>query len=142
MPGVISRWNAFNDRVAVSLTRAFGSMWAFYLFVIFPLVGFVVPAWSAAIMLISSCWIQLWALPAILVGTKVTSRETETVRCEDHTITLEAVRELGRLEGRIDEFGGRMDAAMRRLDERMEAGFALMDEGFKGIESALRTRAE
>ena len=69
-----------NERIAVWGTKLFGSMWVFYIFFIWGLLG-LIPSLSEhlrnIILLISSAWIQLWALPLIAVGNNVLNRTSE-----------------------------------------------------------------
>jgi hypothetical protein len=81
-----------NERIAVWGTKLFGSMWVFYIFFIWGLLG-LIPSLSEhlrnIILLISSAWIQLWALPLIAVGNNVLSRTSEKRANEDHRLIKE-----------------------------------------------------
>jgi len=72
------RFDTFNMAVALRVTRVFGSVWTFYLFALYGLLPL------AAIFsryydrfLYWSSWVQLWALPVIMVGTNLISRQQE-----------------------------------------------------------------
>ena len=70
--------NDLNERVAATVTHAFGSMWTAYLFFAVPLLAIAAPAnVRSGIFFLSSGWIQLWALPTILIGTRVLGRASE-----------------------------------------------------------------
>lgn len=58
---------SLNMRVAAWGTRKFGSMPAFYLFVIYGALGAIFTAQQANLLYWSN-WIQLWSLPLIMVG--------------------------------------------------------------------------
>jgi len=66
----------FNERLAVRGTAWFGTMWAFYAFVIYGALGAVFVAEQAALLYWSN-WIQLWSLPLIGVGAVVLGRAAE-----------------------------------------------------------------
>jgi hypothetical protein len=56
-----------NMRLAAWGTRKFGSMPAFYLFVIYGALGAVFTAHQASLLYWSN-WVQLWSLPLLMVG--------------------------------------------------------------------------
>lgn len=82
----MDRVNAFNERLAARGTTMFGSVWAFYVFFVWGLLAFVPPLkpWRDVILLISSAWIQLWALPLLMVGGIVLNRASEKRAEQDH----------------------------------------------------------
>jgi hypothetical protein len=88
----------FNNRLAVIITRAIGSMWAAYVFVLIALVSFP-QAWSAfasgdrltGITWLSQSFLQLVLLPVILVGQRVISA-TQDARAETDHETLTALQ--------------------------------------------------
>lgn len=56
-----------NMRLAAWGTRKFGSMPAFYLFVIYGALGAVFVKYQATLLYWSN-WVQLWSLPLLMVG--------------------------------------------------------------------------
>jgi len=77
--------NQVNEMLAVWLTKAFGTMWICYAFMIYGLL----PAFSLfhrhqEAFLYWSNWVQLWSLPLILVGTNILGREAEKRSKLDH----------------------------------------------------------
>lgn len=76
----------YNERIALRGTLMFGSMWAFYIFFVWGLLAFVpqLARYKDTILLISSAWIQLWALPLLMVGGIVLNRASEERAQEDH----------------------------------------------------------
>ena len=83
----MSKFRRFNDHLAETGTRLFGSMPAFYLFFTWGILGLIpwFPArFTNVVLLISSAWIQLWALPLIAVGSAVLGRAGERRSIEDH----------------------------------------------------------
>ncbi len=77
--------SALNERIAVWLTRAFGTMWICYAFMAYGLL----PAFALfhpyqESFLYWSNWVQLWSLPLILVGTNILGRDAEQRSRLDH----------------------------------------------------------
>ena len=58
---------SFNMRLAARGTRLFGSMPAFYLFVVYGALGAILVKYQATLLYWSN-WIQLWSLPLLMVG--------------------------------------------------------------------------
>ena len=81
----------FNDRLAISSTRAFGTMWIFYLFFLF---GFVPVLWPASMekLLYWSNTVQLWALPLLMVGQHLLGRASERRAQETHDAVMEEIQ--------------------------------------------------
>lgn len=100
-----------NERVAASSTVWFGSMWTTYLFFLYgflPLFPALKPYQGQ--FLYWGSWIQLWALPLLMVGGIVLNRATERRAAEDHeTLMLE----LDEIKALKDD----MDALKQSLDE-------------------------
>jgi hypothetical protein len=77
----------FNEKVAVFGTRWFGSMPIFWLFFCWGILGmlpFLPTSFKSLVLLISSAWIQLWALPLLAVGTAILNKSSEKRAKEDH----------------------------------------------------------
>jgi len=77
--------NQLNEMLAVWLTKAFGTMWICYAFMVYGLL----PAFSLfhrhqETFLYWSNWVQLWSLPLILVGTNILGRDAEKRSKMDH----------------------------------------------------------
>ena len=85
----------FNESVAMGGTKVFGSMWTAYAFCLWGLLGMLpgLPkAFTDLVLLVSSAWIQLWALPLIMVGGIVLNRASEARAAEDHAAILEELQ--------------------------------------------------
>jgi hypothetical protein len=99
----------FNDRLAVMITRAVGTMWCAYAFVALALISFP-QAFAAlqrgdtlvAVTWLSQSFLQLVLLPIIIVGQNV-SAEAQDARAEADHETLTALREINVRELRILE---------------------------------------
>ena len=82
---MIAKITRINETLAVWLTKAFGTMWVCYAFMVYGLL----PALALfqnhqASFLYWSNWVQLWSLPLILVGTNILGREAEERSKLDH----------------------------------------------------------
>jgi len=93
----------FNERLAVSLTRAVGTMTCAYLFACLALLGFpALAVWlgpSVAIYVtwISQCFIQLVMLSVIMVGQRVQSRGQEIQADEAYNIALKNAHDIAQI---------------------------------------------
>ena len=82
---MIAKLNQVNETLAVSLTKAFGTMWICYGFMVYGLLpAFAVFHPHQEAFLYWSNWVQLWSLPLILVGTNILGREAEKRSKVDH----------------------------------------------------------
>jgi hypothetical protein len=97
-----------NQRLARRTTLIFGTMWMFYAFFIYGLLP-LIPALAQyqSILMYWSTWVQLWALPLIMVGQQVLSKDTELRDKETHDATmaelLTAKEEIQLLKAIIEE---------------------------------------
>jgi hypothetical protein len=76
----------FNEKVAILFTKCFGNMftfWAFCGWAFLPLIP-ALSEYKETILYISSGFIQLAALPLIMVGQEVLGRESELRSKRDH----------------------------------------------------------
>jgi hypothetical protein len=81
-----------NESVALVGTKVFSSMWTAYAFCLWGLLGMMpgLPkAFTDIVLLVSSAWIQLWALPLLAVGAVVLNRASEARATQDHAAILE-----------------------------------------------------
>lgn len=86
--GLIGRWNA---AVAVTITKAVGSMWAAYLFALVALISlpqalsaFLAGDTVTGVTWLSQSFLQLVLLPVILVGQQVISKSQDARAEADH----------------------------------------------------------
>jgi uncharacterized membrane protein len=102
--GTVAR---FNKAVAVKITVAFGSIWALYVLIAW-MLGWIAWQESGAGLIIKDPYpfgfvlflsnlIQLWALPAILVGQNVLAAQTDVRATADHE-TLEMLHTVNTTE--------------------------------------------
>ena len=82
---MIAKINQSNETLALYLTRAFGTMWICYAFMVYgALPAFAIFHPYQAAFLYWSNWVQLWSLPLILVGTNILGRNAEKRSQLDH----------------------------------------------------------
>jgi len=82
---MIARVNQVNDWIAVNLTKAFGTMWICYAFMVYGLLpAFTLFHRNQEAFLYWSNWVQLWSLPLILVGTNILGKDAENRSKADH----------------------------------------------------------
>ena len=96
--------NNFNEKIAIVATRYFGSMWTFWLFcgwAFLPLIP-ALSVYKETILYISSGFIQLSALPLIMVGQEVLGRESEKRSKKDHEMIE---RQFYRMEDAMTKLG-------------------------------------
>lgn len=80
-----------NEKIAYKATKLFGSMWTFWLFTIWAFLP-LFPAlnnYKETILYISSGFIQLVALPLIMVGQEILNRNSNTRAEKDHIVLNE-----------------------------------------------------
>lgn len=70
------RVHTFNEHVGLRVTLAIGTMWITYLFFLYGFVPLVLPALENQLLYWSNT-LQLWLLPAIMVGQNVLARVAE-----------------------------------------------------------------
>lgn len=112
-----SRVGQFNNRLAVAITRAVGTMWTAYLFVLIALVSgpmalaaFLRGDTLAGISWLSQSFLQLVLLPIIIVGQNVSSAFQDARAEADHesltalqSLTVRQLEILERLEAKERE---------------------------------------
>ena len=82
---MIAKINQINDMIALWLTKAFGTMWICYVFMVYGLLpAFAIFHRHQESFLYWSNWVELWSLPLILVGTNILGRDAEKRAKMDH----------------------------------------------------------
>ena len=85
-----------NERIAIKATKYFGSMWTFWIFCSWAFLP-LIPAlerYKETILYISSGFIQLAALPLIMVGQDILGRSSEQRAQEDHEILKQQYQDI------------------------------------------------
>lgn len=112
-----------NQDIAAAGSRMFSSMTAFWLFFFWGLLG-VLPGLPARfqgfVLLISSAWIQLWALPLIAVGSQVLNRASERRAAQDHVALKEELTIVKHSLEHIEEILAAVLRVEKKLDEKKE----------------------
>lgn len=88
-----------NDWVAIHITKVFGTMWAFYVALIYGLSPILFPSCIEKILYWSN-FIQLIALPVLAVGTNILGKSSERRAKQTHDAVME---ELKILKGLMSE---------------------------------------
>lgn len=114
----MSRVRRFNEWVAVHATRLFGTMWAFYLLLVYGLLPLLFPSALTTLLYWSNC-VQLVALPLLAVGQGVLGRAAERQARETHDAVLEELKLLreARTGGRPAEAASTASRAARGLGQ-------------------------
>lgn len=105
-----------NEAVAVWLTKAFGTMWICYVFMIYGLLpAFAMFHRYQDSFLYWSNWIQLWSLPLILVGTNILGRDAEKRSRLDHQRLAESYEGQQRTYAQVIAMLQRQEEMMKDL---------------------------
>lgn len=89
---MLNKIKDYNNKIALYGTKVFGNMWAFYIFFIWGLLGmlpFIPQSFKNLVLLISSAWIQLWALPLLAVGNSVLNKASDKRSQEQYKLIKE-----------------------------------------------------
>lgn len=84
-----------NEIIAKYATIIFGTMWMFYAFFIYgllPLIPSIQPYQNT--IFYWSGWVQLWALPLLMVGQKVLGKDAEKRENESHDTIMKTFKVL------------------------------------------------
>ena len=132
---MIEKINRINEKLAVWLTQAFGTMWICYVFMIYGLL----PAFAAfhphqESFLYWSNWVQLWSLPLILVGTNILGREAEKRSKLDHQKLAKSYDEQQRTYSQV--------IAMLKKQEEMMADMLKQDSVLEAQDIVLAEQTE
>jgi hypothetical protein len=107
---------AVNERIAVMSTVIFGSMWMFYAFFLYgflPLLPKLAPYQNK--FLYWGSWVQLWALPLLMVGGIVLSRASERRAAEDHENLMAELAEIKTIHAELLE----AMQAIKRIEDKV-----------------------
>jgi hypothetical protein len=128
----IRRIGQVNEMLAVGLTRAFGTMWICYAFMIYGLLpAFTILHPYEPGFLYWSNWIQLWSLPLILVGTNILGRDSEQRARIDHEKLALSYDEQRKTYSQILKMFAHQEklmAGMAKQDEALEAQDVVLAE--------------
>jgi hypothetical protein len=88
-----------NDKIAIRATKFFGSMpmfWIFCIWAFLPLIP-IFENYKETILYISSGFIQLVALPLLMVGQQLLNKKSEVRSAQDHITLNEQFKSLNDL---------------------------------------------
>lgn len=119
--GKFKKWfTNFNESIAIIGTKAFGSIWAFYIFFIWGMLGmlpFLSQDFKNVVLLVSSAWIQLWALPLLAVGGAVMNKTSERRARRDHETLNASLSELKDLQKDNDKIMAKLSQIEQKLED-------------------------
>ena len=132
---MVVRINRINETFAVWLTKAFGTMWMFYAFMVYGLLpAFVLFRPHQASFLYWSNWVELWSLPLIMVGTNILGREAEKRSNLDHEKLAKSYEEQQQTYERV--------IAMLKRQEDMMVELLKQDSVLEAQDTVLATQTE
>lgn len=94
-----------NDRIGLLITKAVGTMWCAYAFVLLALISLPAAIQGGVATLISwiaQTFIQLVLLSIIMVGQNLQSRHDQLRAENDYNVNVKAEAEIERLHAKID----------------------------------------
>lgn len=103
-----------NDILATRLTMFVGTIWAFYVFVIFGLTPIFWPAYETQILYWSN-FLQLVFLPIITVGTAILSRDAQARAEQDHETIQQEFALLKQAQGMLDKSLNEIGVGVKEL---------------------------
>lgn len=118
----------FNTRLAVGITRAFGSIFAFYALIAWMLIWmalasagiwlFAADHYTFSFLLFLSNLVQLWALPVLAVGQRVLGKHQELQSEEQYKATMNSYHDIEQVMAHLaaqDEELARQTALLLQL---------------------------
>jgi membrane protein implicated in regulation of membrane protease activity len=100
--------------LATKLTMFVGTIWAFYVFVIFGLTPVFWPSYETQILYWSN-FLQLVFLPIITVGTAILSRDAQARAEQDHETIQQEFALLKQAQGMLDKSLNEIGAGVKEL---------------------------
>ena len=132
---MVVKINLVNETFAVWLTKAFGTMWMFYAFMVYGLLpAFALFRPHQDSFLYWSNWVELWSLPLIMVGTNILGREAEERSNLDHEKLAKSYEEQQQTYERV--------IAMLKRQEDMMAELLKQDSVLEAQDTVLATQTE
>ena len=129
---MLAKIGRLNEAIAVWLTKAFGTMWICYAFMVYGLLpAFALFHAHQEAFLYWSNWVQLWSLPLILVGTNILGREAEERSRLDHDKLAKSYEEQKQTYDKVIAMLQRQEEMVQNLlkqDRILEAQDAVLAE--------------
>lgn len=126
---------SFNMRLAAWGTRKFGSMPAFYLFVIYGALGAVIVKYQASLLYWSN-WVQLWSLPLLMVGGIVLGIAHDRMSQQQFNDTEAILHEQAETAKHLAAQDDKILAVLDRLDPGTPGGMADVIAAIRELRSA------
>jgi len=132
---MVVKINLVNETFAVWLTKAFGTMWMFYAFMVYGLLpAFALFRPHQDSFLYWSNWVELWSLPLIMVGTNILGREAEKRSNLDHEKLAKSYEEQQQTYERV--------ITMLKRQEDMMVELLKQDSVLEAQDTVLATQTE
>ena len=106
---------SFQEKIALAITAAVGSMYCAYLFAIIAIISLpdaINGGKAPLIAWIAQTFLQLVLLSIIMVGQNISSKHSELRADADYEVNLKAEKE-------IEEIQAKLDAIQKVLDEKL-----------------------
>lgn len=113
----------FNETIARHGTLIFGTMWAFYAFMVYGALGAVFPKYQVGLLYWSN-WIQLWSLPLLMVGAVVLGKAADVRAQQTYDDAAAILAESLQIQEHLqaqDLVIERQEALLLKLSESLQA---------------------
>ena len=138
--------NQINETLALYLTKAFGTVWICYAFMIYGMLpAFAIFHPYQESFLYWSNWVQLWSLPLILVGTNILGRNAERRSQLDHERLAKSYEEQKKTYSQVIAMLQKQEemmTAMLQQDKVLEAQSVVLAEQNEVLEEQTQVLAE
>ena len=138
--------NQINETLALYLTKAFGTVWICYAFMIYGMLpAFAIFHPYQESFLYWSNWVQLWSLPLILVGTNILGRNAERRSQLDHDRLAKSYEEQNKTYSQVIAMLQKQEemmTAMLQQDKVLEAQSVVLAEQNEVLEEQTQVLAE
>ena len=143
---MLEKINQINETLALYLTKAFGTVWICYAFMIYGMLpAFAVFHPYQESFLYWSNWVQLWSLPLILVGTNILGRNAERRSQLDHERLAKSYDEQKKTYSQVIAMLQKQEemmTAMLQQDKVLEAQSVVLAEQNEVLEEQTQVLAE
>lgn len=112
-----------NERLARRGTKIFGSMWTFYAFVIYGVLGAIFVGQQARLLYWSN-WIQLWSMPLLMVGGLVLERASEKRAQATYDLASEVSRQAEEIQAHLE----RQDQHIANLTRELASAIKVISD--------------
>jgi len=110
---------SLNQRLARKGTILFGSMWTFYVFVIYGALGAFFVAQQVTLLYWSN-WIQLWSLPLLMVGGIVLGKASDKRAEQTYEDASAVLHEAHQIQEHLDHQDQKINQLVKDLTSALE----------------------